>query len=393
MNERWGKLRQKFLEVYGDAGGGKRLVLVQAPGRVNLIGEHTDYNEGYVLPMALDRGVLVAAQRRSDKTLSLYSMDFDEKIQVPLANLKYLPEDGWANYPKAVFWSLLNAGHKLEGYNLVISGNLPQGAGLSSSAALELAVAYAATALGDWPWEAVPMAKLCQRAENQFVGVQCGIMDQLAVSAAERGKAIFLDCRSLEFEGIPVAFDKAQFVVIYSGISRGLKGSEYNQRREECQQALKLLQARNPKYTALRDVGVVAFERHKSALSGRLRQRAEHVVYENDRVLKARQALAQGDAEAFGKLMTRSHQSLQRLFQVSCEELDSLVEIALQTPGVHGARLTGAGFGGCTINLVEKDAVENFKETIARQYKKKTSIQAQFFPCLPSGGVAEVGAE
>lgn len=390
MESRVQKIKQKFLDVYGDAGGGRRLAVVRAPGRVNIIGEHTDYNEGYVMPMAVDRDILVAAQRRTDRMFSVYSMDFDEKIQVPLATLKYHSEDGWANYAKGVIWALLGAGHKLEGYNMVLEGNLPQGAGLASSAALELAVACAATVLGDWPWDPVSMAKLCQRAENQFMSVNCGIMDQLAVAAGKAGHALFLDCRSLEFENIPVNFQDAQFVVVHSGVSRGLKNSEYNTRREECEAACKALKEKNPKYLSLRDVGVVAFERHKSVLPGKLRARAEHVVYENDRVLKARQALASGDAKALGALMVKSHRSLQKLYQVSCDEIDTLVEIAMQLEGVLGARLTGAGFGGCTVNLVAKDKVETFMDQLSRQYKKVTNLKAMMIPCEPSDAVKEI---
>src|SRR4051812_24527392 len=189
MNEKAEKLKHKFVEIFGDLG--RKIAVAKAPGRVNLIGEHTDYNEGFVLPMAIDKEIWVAAQRRTDRMLSVYSMDFDEKIQVPLATLKYFPDDGWANYPKAVIWALENSGHKIEGYNMLISGTIPQGAGLSSSAALELAVAMAATVLGDWQWEAVAMSKMCQRAENQFIGVASGIMDQLAIAAGKPGCALF----------------------------------------------------------------------------------------------------------------------------------------------------------------------------------------------------------
>lgn len=388
MNDKAEKLKHRFVEVFGD--NGRKLAVVKAPGRVNLIGEHTDYNDGYVLPMAVDKEIWVCAQRRTDRMLSVYSADFDERIQVPLGNLKYFPDDGWANYPKAVLWALENSGQKPEGYNLLISGSIPQGAGLSSSAALELAVALAVTTLGDWQWDAVAMAKLCQKAENQFVGVQCGIMDQLAVAASKASCALFLDCRTLAFEHVPINFKDAQFVIVNSGVTRGLKGSEYNTRREECQQAVKLLKTKNPKYEALRDVGVVAFERYKSVLPAKLRMRAEHVIYENDRVLKAKAALTSGDLAAFGGLMLKSHRSLQNLYQVSCSELDILVDYAIGIKGVYGARLTGAGFGGCTVNLVATDAVDQFRETITREYRKKINLKATVMPCLPNGPVEEI---
>jgi galactokinase len=388
MSERLQKLRSKFLEIYGDSGG--KLAFGRAPGRANLIGEHTDYNQGYVLPTAINRDILVAAQRRSDRALSVYSMDFSERITAPLALLKLRPEDGWANYVKSVLWSLENAGHKLDGFNLVISGDVPQGAGLASSAALELAVLAALTPLGDWAWEPAAMAKLCQRAESQFMGVPCGLMDQMVSAAGRPGEALFMDCRSLETQSLPLALGGARFVLVNSGVTRGLNGSAYSERREECRQALKALQARNPKYEALRDVGVVAFERHKSALTPRLRARAEHVVYENDRVLKAKEALKAGDAAAFGALMLKSHRSLQRLFEVSCPELDQLVDLAQAIPGVHGARMTGAGFGGCTLNLVEEAALASFKDQMAREYRKKVGLNPVFIPVEPAAPAGEV---
>lgn len=389
MNERASRLKSKFTDIYGDTPGHK-LAIGRSPGRANLLGEHTDYNQGYVMPMAIGRDILVAAQRRSDRVLSVYSMDYNERITVPLGLLKMRQEDGWANYVKGVAWGLENTGKRLEGFNLAISGDVPLGAGLSSSAALELACAAAMTAVSEWPWEPVAMAKLCQRAENQFMGVQCGIMDQLACAASRPGEALFLDCRSLESESLPVNLGTTRLLLVFSGVTRGLAGSAYNERREECTQALKLLQERNPKYQALRDVGVVAFERHKAHLPARLRARAEHVVHENDRVLKAREALKAGDAQAFGALMTKSHQSLRRLYEVSCEELDLLVDLALGVEGVLGARLTGAGFGGCTLNLVEESALARFKDVIARDYRKKTGLNPTFIPVEPADPAGEL---
>jgi galactokinase len=355
-----------------------------------LIGEHTDYNQGYVLPTTINRDILVAAQRRNDRTLSVYSMDYSERITAPLGLLKARPEDGWANYVKSVFWALENAGHKLEGYNLVISGDVPLGAGLASSAALELAVAAALTGSGDWPWDAPTMAKICQRAESQFMGVPCGLMDQMVSAVGKPGEALFMDCRSLQTESLPLALGSACFVLANSGVTRGLNGSSYAERREECRLALKALQQRNPKYEALRDVGVVAFERHKSALTPRLRARAEHVVYEDDRVLKAKEALKAGDAQVFGALMLKSHRSLQRLFEVSCPELDQLVDLAQDIPGVYGSRMTGAGFGGCTLHLVEGSALEKFKDQLAREYRKKVGLNPVFIPVEPAAPAGEV---
>jgi len=388
MQERVEKLKQKLLEIYGNTG--KKITVVRAPGRINLIGDYTEVHEGYALPLAVDPTLFVAVRRRNDALLSVYSMDFEEKIEAPLATLKFNREHGWANYPKSVLWSLQNAGHKFEGFEMVISGNIPQGVGCASSSALTAAVALAVTLLGNWSWDVRRMAKLCQRAESQFIGVSCGMMDSLAVMASVAGHALFLDCRSLHYENIPIAFQGAQFVLVNSGVSRRLKSDAYDARREEWDQALKLLQTKNSKYLSLRDVGQVAFERYKSVLPESIRPCIEHVVYENDRVLRAKEALVQGKVELFGSLLIKSHRSLKKNYERVSQELDALVEMALEIKGVYGSRLIGAGLGGCTVQLVAETALPAFQEILVKQYRQKFNIQPDVKICQSASAASEV---
>jgi galactokinase len=369
MDPKIERLKQRFFQVFGDQG--RHVAVTRAPGRVNLIGDHTDYNEGYCLPVNFPAETTVISQRRADGMLGMYSLENEERIQVPIHNLRYVPADGWANYPKAVMWALETAGEKLEGLNLLIEGKVPQGVGLSSSHALTAACALGASAVEGFQMTTHEMAKVLQRAENQFMNVHSGIMDPLCILEAQKGNALFIDCRSHEVEQIPLAFDGALVVVLDSGISRSLKTGDYNKRREECKQALDLLKSKNPAYTALRDVKVLAFERHKKVLPNLLSARAEHVVYENDRVLKAKEALLAGDAAAFGELMNKSHRSLSRLFQVSTEELDALVAQAQADPACFGARMTGGGFGGCAVALVKEEGLDEFLDRVKRQYWQK----------------------
>lgn len=369
MDPKLERLKQRFFQVFGDQG--RHVAVTRAPGRVNLIGDHTDYNEGYCLPVNFPAEVTVIAQRRADGMLGMYSLENEERIQVPINNLRYVPADGWANYPKAVMWALETAGEKLEGLNLLIEGKVPQGVGLASSHALAAACALAASAVEGFQMTPREMAKVLQRAENQFMNVHSGIMDPLCILEAEKGNALFIDCRTLETEQLPLAMDGALVVVLDSGISRSLKIGDYNKRREECNEALKLLKTKNPAYTALRDVKVLAFERFKKVLPNVLSARAEHVVYEDDRVLKAKEALIAGDAAAFGELMNKSHRSLSRLFQTSTEELDVLVNHAQADPACFGARITGGGFGGCAVALVKEEGIDEFLDRVKRQYWQK----------------------
>ena len=387
------KAKSKFQNLFATSGAGGIRVAVRAPGRVNLIGDHTDYNEGFVLPMNIGRETVVVAERRKDDQVQVYSLDFDERINAPVHNLQYRADDGWANYVKGTLLALQNHGYKIDGLNLVIGGTVPQGAGLSSSASLEAAVARAASALYGFNWEPLGIAKALQQAENTFIGISSGIMDPLCITAAKKGHALFLDCRSNKWEDIPVDFDDASFVIIDSGISRSLKNTAFNDRRKECDEAMAILKKKNPRYQSLRDVGVVALERHKKALNPILRKRAEHVIHENDRVLKAADALKKKDAAAFGVLMNRSHRSLSLLFQTSNLELDALVEYAQRQEEVFGSRLTGAGFGGCTVSLVKKDQVEAFVEKTKRWFAQKRGMKATVIACDAAEAASELESE
>ncbi|HTB22533.1 MAG TPA: galactokinase [bacterium] len=349
-----------------------------APGRVNLIGEHTDYNDGFVLPMALDKGVYACVRLRDDLKVRVLSADYKTEGSFSLTDLQPGAIKGWLGYVAAVYWALKKEGYTVRGADMLLMGDLPQGTGLSSSAALELAVARAACALGNWQWDGEAMALLCQKAENGYVGVNCGIMDQFAVAVGEPHSALFLDCRTLAHESLPVLWKDAEFVVINSGVSRSLNSSKYNERREECDLAVRKLSVRFPKVASLRDATLEMLKEVPDD-KGTWWRRARHVVSEDGRVLKALEALRSGDPSAFGKLMTESHASLKDDYEVSCAELDVLVETALAQEGCFGSRLTGAGFGGCTISLVAKEAVPAFIKNVVKTYRQATGKEAQPF--------------
>ena len=369
MDPKLERLKQRFFQVFGDQG--RHVTVTRAPGRVSLMGDHTDYNEGFGLAVNFPQEITVVAQRRVDGMLGMYSSEVEERIQVPIHNLRYVPGDGWANYPKAVMWALETAGEKLEGLNLLIDGKIPQGSGLASSTALAAACALAAASVEGFQLETPDMAKVLQRAENQFMHVHSGILEPLCILGAGQGNALFMDARSMETEQVALALDGAMVVVLDSGVSRSLKTGDYKKRQDECGEALKLLQAKNTAYKALRDVKVLPFERYKKVLPNVLSARAEHVVYENDRVLKAKEALLASDAVTFGDLMNRSHRSLSRLMQVSTEELDALVALAQADPACLGARLTGGGFGGVAVALVKEEGLDEFLEKVKRGYWQK----------------------
>lgn len=375
MEPRFEKLRQRFQQVFREES--RHQVVTRAPGRVILMGDHTDYNDGLVLASNLPNEAVVVASRRNDGMLGMYSVEYDERIQVPLASLKYLAGDGWANYPKSVIWALETAGQKFGGMNMLITSNVLQAGGLASSTAIEAAVALAAAALEGFTLETPALARNLQKAEGQFIGAPASLADPLTVLSCGKGNALFVDCRSQAAEQIPLVLDGAVLVVLDSGVSRSLKGSEHAKRREECKEALKALKVRNDSYEALRDVRVLAFERHHKALPPILAKRAEHVVYENDRVLKAVEALRAGDAAALGELMDRSHHSLAKLFKASTEEVDNLVELARRHEACLGARLTGGGFGGCAVALVKEEGLSSFLEQLPRAYRAKVGGKTQ----------------
>ncbi|HHV61203.1 MAG TPA: galactokinase [Firmicutes bacterium] len=362
-----GSVRAVFSRIYGNADGVR---IARAPGRVNLIGEHTDYNDGYVLPVAIDRQVIVAAQPRPDRVVKLYSVEYDIQVEFNLDQIQYDVEHRWTNYFRGVLKMLEDRGIRLKGMNALVTGDVPQGAGLSSSAAFEVASCYAAQLVSDFPMDPVEMALLCQQAENDFVGVSCGIMDQFASRMARQGHALFLDCRTRAYEQVPLPSRGMRIVICDSGVRRGLVDSEYNNRRRECEAGVAYFRSVLPDIIALRDVPVEEFEEYGGELPPVVRKRCAHVIYENTRVQRSVEVLKAGDIAAFGRLMYESHESLRDLYEVSCPELDALVDIARGLRGVLGARMTGAGFGGCTVNLVEEDAVDGFCAAMPEAYAR-----------------------
>jgi galactokinase len=335
--------------------------LFRAPGRVNLIGEHTDYNDGYVLPMAIDRDVRVAAATRSDRQVRVVALTLepDEARTFSLDGLQPDPVVRWTNYVRGVLALLERAGHRLGGLDLVFAGDVPVGAGLSSSAAVEVSIATAAGKLFGLDLPGLELAKICQQAEQEFVGAQCGLMDQLISVLGQEDHALLIDCRHLTWQPVPLP-DDAAVVVCDTGKRRGLVDSAYNERRAQCEEG-----ARRLGVPALRDLDVETFEAQAGQLPALLRKRCRHVVHENDRTLRAVEALGQGDPAAFGRLMNESHTSLRDLYEVSGEELDLMAALAQMQPGCWGARMTGAGFGGCAVALVDQRAVEAFCQTVA----------------------------
>lgn len=358
-------------------------IRVRAPGRVNLLGEHVDYNDGQVLPAAVDRHVFLAAHPALGDTITLDAADFGEQVSFRLADLERKqaatgePLPGWALYPAGVAWALREMGLVVQPLTARYHSDIPIGAGLSSSAAVETAFAILWQHLGGWQMDRLALAKACLRAEVEYIGVNCGLMDQFISLHGVAGHALSLDTRTLEWEAIRLP--DIQLVIADSRMTHQLASSSYNERRIECQQALELLQRRLPHIQALRDVSVEQFERWAHILPDILRKRARHVVEECERVGLAIQLLKSGDSHGLGKLMFAGHASLRDLYEVSCPELDLLVDCAAQLPGCLGARLTGAGFGGCTINLVEPAQTESFVQALGEAYFRRTGLEAHIF--------------
>src|SRR5579884_2346312 len=357
--------------------------VVRAPGRVNLIGEHTDYNDGFVLPLAIDRAVWIALRPRADRQVLAHSLDFAGSTTFALDELTR-SDDGWAEYVKGVAWVLQEAGHRLHGWEGVIAGDVPVGAGLSSSAALEMAVARAFAAVSDLPWDAAKMALLGQRAENEWVGVRCGIMDQMISAAGRAGHALLIDCRSLHTETVPFP-PGTTVVVLDTATRRGLVDSAYNERRSQCESA-----ARAFGVSALRDVSAAHFEAECGRLDEITRRRARPVVTENERTLQAANVMRRGDAVAVGRLMNASHESLRDDFAVSSQELNVMVECGRRHPACLGIRMTGAGFGGCAVALVHSEQAKSFTSAVAASYQAKTEIAPVLYVCAATDGAAVV---
>lgn len=377
MEQMLSSLQQSFYSLFDDAPA----FLVRAPGRVNLIGEHTDYNEGFVLPMALEHSVWIALRPRADGLVRLYSVEFQEWITFSIARLER--ERGWGEYVKGVAWALQEAGYALQGWEGVLQSQVPIGAGLSSSAALEIASARAFAAASSLEWEGKPMALLCQKAENEWVGVQCGIMDQMASALSQRGHALFLDCRSLETRNVPFP-SQVTVVVMDTATRRDLANSAYNERRRECEAAAQRLEVPSLRDLSLRELAQRAAAVHLDEV---LHRRARHVIAENERVLAAVRALEEGDIRALGILLNESHRSLDQDFEVTNQALNEIVASARAHPACYGARMTGAGFGGCAIALVNRDEVDDFLRSVAHEYQHRLGLQARLYASYPAQGV------
>ena len=374
------KLMETFLKLYGE-GGEVRTYF--APGRVNLIGEHTDYNGGHVFPCALTLGTYGLARKREDRTLRFYSVNFEKLgvVETSLDDLVPHKEASWTNYPKGVMWAFEKRGYRLDhGLDILIWGNIPNGSGLSSSASLEVLTGVILKDIfGFDQVSMVDIALIGQDAENNFNGCNCGIMDQFASAMGKKDHAIFLDTNTLNYEYAPVVLEDAKIVITNSKVKHSLVDSAYNDRRNESETALRELQT-EVEIQTLGDLTEEEFEMHKNAIQNPIRQkRAKHAVYENQRTIRAVEALKNNDVELFGKLMNASHQSLRDDYEVSCEEIDILVDLAQAMPGVLGSRITGGGFGGCTVSIVKNDTVDRFVEEIGKAYQEKVGHEAEFY--------------
>lgn len=374
------KLFDMFAELFGDSEGAR---FYFSPGRVNLIGEHTDYNGGHVFPCALTLGTYGAARKREDNKIHLYSMNLDSfgVVEASLDDLTNKKEYNWANYPLGIVWAFKEKGHTItSGFDMVIWGNIPNGSGLSSSASLEVLTGVILTDLFEIKdLSMTDLALIGQYSENNFNGCNCGIMDQFAVAMGKKDHAIFLDTSDLSYEYAPCVLDGAKIVITNSKVKHSLVDSAYNDRRNECAAALKALQSELD-IQALGDLTPEEFEAHKSLIKDEIQlQRAKHAVYENQRTIDAVTALKAGDIERFGKLMNQSHISLRDDYDVSCEEIDILVDLAWKIPGVLGSRITGGGFGGCTVSIVKDESVDTFIETIGKTYLEKVGHEAEFY--------------
>ena len=381
------ELKNEFTKLYGE--GDTRVF--HSPGRVNLIGEHIDYNGGYVFPCALDFGTYAIVRKRRDNVVNLASTNFELKVSVQVDEIIYKEEDDWANYPKGVMKVMLDSGYKLGGMDILISGDIPNGAGLSSSASLELLIGVIVNKLfNESSIDQVELVKIGQKAENTFVGVNCGIMDQFAVGMGKKDKAILLNCGTLDYSYANVELGDYSLVIMNTNKRRALNESKYNERRSECDEALEQI-SKKQKVNALCDLTIEEFNAVVSTIEKEnVRKRAEHAVYENARVKRAYECLNEGKLEEFGKLLTESHNSLRDLYEVTGKELDTIVEESLKAEGCIGARMTGAGFGGCAIALVKKSNIEAFENTVKSNYKEKIGYEPSFYSSGIGAGTCEL---
>lgn len=381
------ELREEFRKLYGSG----EIRVFSSPGRVNLIGEHIDYNGGYVLPCALDFGTYGCVRERNDRKINFASTNFHLKVEVDIDEIKFSESDEWANYPKGVIVEMVKRGYKVSGMDILVSGNIPSGAGLSSSASLEVLMAVIIDNLfNEGKLDRIELVKLCQRAENTFVGVNCGIMDQFTIGMGKKNKAILLDCNTLKYNYCNVNLKDNCLLILDTNKRRALNESKYNERRAECEEALKILQAQK-QINALCELSTEEFnEMEKLIKEDNVRKRAKHAVYENERTKEAYKCLNEGKIDKFGELLTASHNSLRDLYEVSGKELDTIVKEALRFKGCLGVRMTGAGFGGCAIAIVKKAEVNNFTYIVRENYKNKIGYEPSFYLSGIGDGTEEI---
>ena len=383
------KLYDKFKELFGYEAESKFF----APGRVNLIGEHTDYNGGHVFPCAIHKGTYALVKKRDDKKFRMYSENFENLgiIEFLLDNLVNEKKHKWVNYPKGVVKMFIEAGYKIDsGFDVLFYGNIPNGSGLSSSASIEIVTSIILKDLYNLDIDMVEMVKLSQKAENQFIGVNSGIMDQFAVGMGKKDNAILLDCNTLKYSYAPVILKDEVLVIGNTNKKRGLADSKYNERRAECEEALKDLQ-KELDIQSLGELSIEEFNKSEKLIKNEInRKRAKHAVYENQRTIKAQKELMEGNLKEFGRLMNESHVSLRDNYEVTGIELDTMVEITWNQEGVIGSRMTGAGFGGCTISIVKKDAVDKFIANVGKEYKERVGLNADFYVVNISDGAKKL---
>jgi galactokinase len=374
-------LREQIEQDFRARFGAAPTAVVRSPGRVNLIGEHTDYNDGFVLPIAIDREVWIALRPRDDRRVVVHSLDYGASLSFELGRISHTGTD-WGEYLKGVAWALQEAGHTLEGLEGVMIGNVPRGAGLSSSAAVELAMQRAFATVSGLPWKPSEMALLGQKVENKWIGVNSGIMDQMIVAGGRKNHALLIDCRDLSLQPVPVPAG-AVVVVLDTGTRRGLVDSAYNERRSQCEQAARFFGVK-----ALRDVDTRTLSARESELEPLVRRRARHVITENDRTLRAAEAMRAGDLTRLGQLMDASHDSLRDDFEVTNDALNTIVSLARAQPGCFGARMTGAGFGGCAVALVAPERSEAFVQSIGEKYQQATGNTPHIYVCHAADGAS-----
>jgi galactokinase len=373
-------VRKKYNELYHD-----EPLLVRSPGRVNLIGEHTDYNMGFVLPGAIDKSIYLAIAPRNDDRVQVHAINLNDDYVFEINNLEKL-KIGWPNYLMGVVDQLIKAHYRMKGFNCVFGGDIPIGAGLSSSAAIEAGLAFALNHIFELEIDRLNIVKLAQKSENEFVGVQCGIMDQFINIFGEADRLLLLDCRSLDYECVPFKYKNVSVVLFNSNVSHSLASSEYNKRRKECNECVAVINKDFEQVHSLRDVSLEMLQQYRSKLDPIVYRRSIYAIEENDRVLKACATLKENDLNAFGSLMFRTHEGLRSEYEVSCKELDFLVELVDDYAEVYGARMMGGGFGGCTINLIEKSAVNDIGEMVQREYCKKFNREASMYVTSISAG-------